>query len=115
MASIKPNGGDYVVINSQWSHYRYSVRKIIKLTAQMYFYQEGKQQSRARLDEVVFSSANEAACKLLSERLKSSEAQRDEDERKARARWELRRASLIGNAYAEDAIPVSVSAVGDSK
>lgn len=105
MASIRPKDGEYVVINSQWSFNRYDVRKIIKLTDQMYFYQgEGTgKERRARLDEVIFSSPEEATCKRVSERLLSSEARRDEEEQSARARWELRRESIISNAYAQDA------------
>jgi hypothetical protein len=108
MASIRPNDGDYVVINSQWSYKRYEVRKILKLTSQMYFYQDGKEESRARLDEVLFSSPDEGNCKLLSERLKSAEAQYDEDVRRARVRWELKRESFISNAYAADALNAAV-------
>lgn len=105
MASIAPKDGEYAVIDSRWSCYRYEVRKIIKVTAQMYFYQgEGTgREMRARLDEVIFSSTDEAACKLLAERLKSSDALREDEEQRSRARWQLRRESLIGDAYAKDA------------
>jgi hypothetical protein len=111
MAKIKPNDGDYVVIDSQWSTRRYDVRRVTKVTAQMYFYDDawgGRTRStRARIDEILFSSPDEAAVKLLSERLKSSDSRREEEERSARARWSLRRESLIGNAYADTLDDVS--------
>jgi len=109
MATIRPKDGEYAVIDSRWSYNRYDVRKIIKLTEQMYFYNgEGTgKERRARLDEIIFSSPDEAACKRVSERLVSSDAIREDEERSARANWELRRESIIGNAYAQDARPNS--------
>ncbi|MBR1193193.1 hypothetical protein [Bradyrhizobium sp. AUGA SZCCT0160] len=105
MASIRPSDGEYVVIDGRWSFNRYEIRQIIKLTEQMYFYKgEGSgRERRSRLDEVIFSSADKAACEKLAEKLKSSDALRDDEERKSIARWELRRGSLIGKAYAAQA------------
>lgn len=114
MAKIKPNDGDYIVINSQWSTRRYAVRRVTKVTAQMYFYDDtwgGRTRStKARIDEILFSTPDEAAAKLLSARLISSDAQREEEERGSRARWELRKESLIGDAYAD-----TLSRVGGSR
>jgi len=113
MASIKPNDGDYVVVDSQWSYKKYDVRRVTKVTPQMYFYDEiwmGKpRQTKARLDEVLFASPDETACKGLAARLKSSQAQREKEERDARARWENRQESLINDACAGTLVHVSAA------
>lgn len=101
---MKPRDGDYVVINSQWSTRRYDVRRITKLTAQMYFYDDmwaGKPRpTRARLDEILFATPDEEAAKRLSERLRSSDALKDEEQRKASERWTKRNSDLIEAAEA---------------
>jgi hypothetical protein len=104
MTNIRPKDGDYVVVDSQWSYKKYEVRQVKKVTPQMYFYDEdwfGKpRQTKARLGEILFSSSDEAVCKGLADRLKSSLAQREKEERDARSRWESRQETLINDACA---------------
>jgi hypothetical protein len=96
---MKPKDGDFIVITSGWSHHRFEVRQVIRLTDQMYYYESEwcgkKKQQRARLDEIIFSSPDEEAANLLSERLKSSRALMEEENRKSYARRESRDRELI--------------------
>jgi hypothetical protein len=101
---IKIKDGDYVVIDSPWSNRRYDVRRVTKVTSQMYFYDDawgGKTRStRARIDEILFATSEVKDANILSDRLKSSENLKDEEHRKATDRWIKRKADLIEKATA---------------
>lgn len=102
--AMKPKDGDFVVINSGYSHRRFEVRQVIRVTDQMYFYETEwygkKKHQRARLDEIMFSSPDEAAVNQLAERLKSSRALMEEENRKSYERRNKRDQDLLNAAIA---------------
>lgn len=96
--SIRPKDGDFVVVQNQWAT---EVRQVIKVSASIYYYQPTwrTKQSRARLDEILFSGTEETA-KRLCEQLRSSDAQCDNERNKAVERRRKRDAEFIERAKA---------------
>jgi hypothetical protein len=93
---IKPKDGDFVVVQSRWET---AVRKVIRISASIYYYDDGyfNRERRARQDEIIFAG-DEASAKLLCERLKSSEAQYQDECNKSILRREKRDAEFIAKA-----------------
>lgn len=96
---VKIKDGDFIVILSRWS---IDVQRAIKITAQFVFYKEDRRETprRVRIDDVVFSGPEPIARKLV-EQLKSSDAQKLDDDRAAYQRHQKRNEAFIAKAAAE--------------
>jgi len=92
----KPSVGDFVVVCDRWGSA--DVRQVTKIGASVYYYVNNRQR-RGSLSDVIFSG-QEANARLLSERLKSSRAQYDDDCDKAGIRRQKRDAEFIERASA---------------
>lgn len=101
--------GDFIVSRDRWN---LKAVQVIKITPQLVFYRDtawGDRERRVRISDVIFSGDKAVADRLV-ERLRSSEARYDEEQRASITRRVQRDEKLLEAAFDEQ-----FAAVGETK